>query len=179
MFGWLATKSNAKNAAETLYGEIVAGARQPIFYQNLGVPDTVEGRFELIAIHLVLVIHRLGQEGQQGADLARSINETCMTDLDDNMREIGIGDLAVPRKVKKAAAALYDRHRDILAALADQNGEALEASIQRDIGQLPGAGALNAHAIAKHVVKLNVHLASIPATDLLEGHLSMTIPVTL
>jgi cytochrome b pre-mRNA-processing protein 3 len=178
MFGWLAAKSPAKNAAVTLYGEIVSAARTPAFYRDIGVPDTVEGRFEMIALHLVLVVDRLGQQGPTGATMARDLNETCITDLDDNMREIGIGDLAVPRKVKKAAAALFDRHRDVMTALADQNSETLEALLQRDIGQLTGASKLNVHALARHIVKLHAHILSSPPDALLDGHLSLTLPVT-
>jgi cytochrome b pre-mRNA-processing protein 3 len=183
MFGWLTTKSPTKNAAETLYGEIVSAARAPEFYRDLGVPDTVEGRFEMIAFHLVLVVDRLGQHGSVGAAMARDLNETCITDLDDNMREIGIGDLSVPRKVKKAAAALFDRHRDVMTALADQNSETLEALIQRDVGQLPTAtgtaspSTLNVHALARHIVKLHAHILSTPPDALLDGHISLTLPV--
>jgi cytochrome b pre-mRNA-processing protein 3 len=187
MFGWLTSKSPGRNAAETLYGEIVSAARAPEFYRDLGVPDTVEGRFEMVALHLVLVMHRLGQEGPSGANLARHLNETCITDLDDNMREIGIGDLSVPRKVKKAAAALFDRHRDLLTAIADENTETLHALLQRDIGQLPsstkvgstnvGSTNVNIGALARHVLKLHAHIAAAPTDSLLDGQISMTLPV--
>jgi cytochrome b pre-mRNA-processing protein 3 len=195
----LTSKSPGRNAAETLYGEIVSAARAPEFYRDLGVPDTVEGRFEMVALHLVLVVDRLGQEGPSGANLARHLNETCITDLDDNMREIGIGDLSVPRKVKKAAAALFDRHRDLLTAIADENTETLQALLQRDIGQLPasknvasknvasnnvgvtsgGATHVNIDALARHVLKLHALVAAAPTDSLLDGQISMTLPVTL
>jgi cytochrome b pre-mRNA-processing protein 3 len=176
MFGWLSSKRIAKSSAQTLYGEIVSAARNPIFYRDLGVPDTVEGRFELIAAHLSLVLHRLGQAGAPGATIARALNESCITDLDDNMREIGISDLSVPRKIKKAAAALYDRHRDILAALSDPNNSALEAVLVRNIGQLPGATNFKADAIARHLRSCQTALAATPSERVLEGTVSLLPP---
>jgi cytochrome b pre-mRNA-processing protein 3 len=186
MFGWLTTKTGTKNTAATLYGEIVSAARNPMFYRDLGVPDTVEGRFELIALHLTLMVHRLsqdngqnsGQDGRRGNELARALNEACITDLDDNMREIGISDLAVPRKIKKAAAALFDRHRDIVAALAAQDTAALDAVLKRDIGELPGASQFDAHALARHLIMLHATLSAATTEQIIDGTVSIATPVT-
>lgn len=177
MFGWLSTRAVAANAAETLYGEIVSVARTPVFYSDWGVPDTVEGRFEMIALHLALVLDRLSREAEAGQALGRRLTEACIADLDDNMREIGIGDLAVPRKVKKAAAALYDRHGTILGALASQDTcAALEPVLRRDIGGLPGAGNFKTQALARYVSEQHGVLADVVGKQLLQGAVSFRPP---
>ena len=95
----------------------MTAAREPVFYAAWGVPDTVQGRFEMIALHLVLVLRRLAAEGERASAWRRALTEAFVVDLDDGMREMTFGDLAVPREVKRAAAALFDRHRAYLAAL--------------------------------------------------------------
>lgn len=94
---------------DALYDSIVAAARQARLYADWGVPDTPAGRIEMVAVHTAIVTHALIALGAAGEERARALNERFVTDMDDNMREIGVGDLTVPRKVKKAAAAVYDR----------------------------------------------------------------------
>ena len=176
MFDWLNSRLAGKTAADTLYGEIVSAARAPKFYRDWGVPDTVEGRFEMIALHLALALDRLSVEGEAGQALGRAVTEACIVDLDDNMREIGIGDLAVPRKIKKAAAALFDRHRDITAALAATDSVPLQAALQRDIGALPGAVQFNARALANYSYEQRHALANVAREACLNGTLSLQRP---
>jgi cytochrome b pre-mRNA-processing protein 3 len=109
----------------------VASARQPAFYEAMGVPDTPEGRFELIALHLFLALESLKGRGQTAADLSQRTIESFVTDMDDCLREMGVGDLAVPKKVRRAAAAFYERaaaYRQGLAAVAPADLEASLAS---------------------------------------------------
>lgn len=110
MLNWLKERQTRTRTAQQLYGAIVAQARQPLFYTALDVPDTARGRFEMIALHVALVLHRLQAEGADFMDLSRVLGETFVVDMDDNMREMSFSDLAVPREIKKAAAALFDRH---------------------------------------------------------------------
>src|SRR5262245_41598256 len=99
-----------REKARSLYGSIVTQARPRGLYTHCGVPDTPEGRFEMIALHLVVVLERLGQEGEAGQRLARALTETFAVDIDDNLREMSVGDLAVPRHVKRAVGALHECH---------------------------------------------------------------------
>src|SRR5690606_13946368 len=92
-----------------LYGAVVAQARLPVHFTLHGACDTPEGRYEMIVLHLALLSDRLVGLGSAGRSLAQRVNEAFVTDMDDAMREMGVGDLSVPRKVKKAAAGLYDR----------------------------------------------------------------------
>ena len=112
--GWgLLTRSDSLSSrASNIYGGLVAQSRAIPFYAQHGVPDTPEGRTELIMLHLVLALRRLGRDGEASGRLAQALSETFVTDMDDNMREMGVGDLMVAKRVKKTAAALFDRLRD-------------------------------------------------------------------
>ena len=87
----------------------MAQARKPDFYRTAGVPDTVQGRFEMIALHMFLVLHRLKQEGGTGTDLAQNLFDLMFQDMDRNLRELGTGDLAVGKRIKTLAKELYGR----------------------------------------------------------------------
>jgi cytochrome b pre-mRNA-processing protein 3 len=113
-----------KETAHTHFLEALEASRDPHLYAACGVADTVDGRFEMLCLHVILRTHAL-QRRAGGADLARAVNEAFVTAMDDMMREVGIGDLSVPRRVKKAAGALYDRHAVYAPALAAE-GEAAE-----------------------------------------------------
>ncbi|SFV32981.1 ubiquinol-cytochrome C chaperone family protein [Hyphomicrobium facile] len=122
MLRWLRQRAETSRKAEELYGNVVAAARQPDFYGALGVPDTPEGRFELVALHLFLALEVLRGKGADAEALARRTIETFVIDMDDCMREMGVGDLTVPKKVKRAAAAFYERasiyRQDLIEDLA-------------------------------------------------------------
>ncbi|MGH7248056.1 MAG: ubiquinol-cytochrome C chaperone family protein, partial [Pseudomonadota bacterium] len=98
----------SRTAVQALYGAIVAAARNPAFYADRGVPDTLDGRFELIALHAFLAIRRLKQSADSAA-YAQALFDTMFADLDRNLREMGVGDLSVGRQVKTMAKAFYGR----------------------------------------------------------------------
>ncbi|MFT3731302.1 MAG: ubiquinol-cytochrome C chaperone family protein [Hyphomicrobium sp.] len=128
MLRWLKKQTEIGRRAEELYGSVVAAARQPAFYGAIGVPDTPEGRFELIVLHLFLALQgSLGSPAEAEILRQRTI-EVFVTDMDDCMREMGVGDLAVPKKVKRAAAAFYERatvYQRLIAGEADEHSIAL------------------------------------------------------
>lgn len=117
MFAWLKERKTRHGQADKLYGSIVAQARQPAFYSHLGVPDSLEGRYEMIVLHLFLAMERLQAEGHSAHNLSRCLVERFVTDMDDCMRELGVGDLSVPKKVKRAAAGFFERAGTYRAAL--------------------------------------------------------------
>jgi cytochrome b pre-mRNA-processing protein 3 len=116
-----------------LYGTIVTQARCPAFYSKYGVPDTVEGRFDLIVLHLVLVLRRLGRENEAGRALGQRLFDTFCRDLDDNLREMGVGDLAVPKRMRRFAEAFYGQQAAYLAALDAPDGQDFEKALARNI----------------------------------------------
>lgn len=126
MRDWLNWPQSARSKALELYGMVVAAARQPAFYGPGRVPDTPEGRFELVALHLFLLAERLTSEKPDGEELARNLIEAFVTDMDDCMREMGVGDLTVPKRVKRAAAVFYERSGVYRGALAHSSSGATD-----------------------------------------------------
>jgi cytochrome b pre-mRNA-processing protein 3 len=123
-----------------LYGMIVAQARKPAFYQSYGVPDTVEGRLDMIVLHLVLAMRalRLGQGAASAApkisqDISQSLFDHFCRDIDGNLREMGIGDLAVPKHMQRVAGTFYGRAQVYEAALDADDTAALEAAVARNV----------------------------------------------
>ncbi len=123
--------SDARPAAEAAYQVIVAQARRPEFYRALAVPDTLDGRFELIALHVFLVLRRLkGEAAARG--MSQALTDRLFEDLDRSLREMGAGDLGVGRRVKVMARAMYGRIAAYEAGLA-AGGGALAAALGRNL----------------------------------------------
>lgn len=138
----------ARKRAEQIYADVVAQARRPEFYSQLGVPDTLDGRFELVALHIFLALRRLKAHGRDGSAAGQALVELFVEDMDVSLREMGAGDLGVGRKVKAMAQALYGRIAAYEAGLAG-SGEVLEAALRRNLfgtGPEPTAAALAALA---------------------------------
>ena len=123
-----------------LYGAIVAQARQPAFYQLYGVPDTANGRLEMIVLHAVVLLSRLEAEGGPARRVGQALFDHFCADMDANLREMGVGDMAVPRKMKAIAEAFYGRKRAYEAAVAAPGPEELVAALARNVH--PGGGFL-------------------------------------
>jgi cytochrome b pre-mRNA-processing protein 3 len=177
-----ARRNDLSHTASELYGHLVAQARQPAFYSEWGTPDTPEGRLELIVLHVVLVLRHLRRQGEQGQPLARALAETFVRDMDDCLREMGVGDISVAKKVNKAAAALFDRSRDYGAALDAGDEAGLARLIGRHVLEVasdampPAASAMAAYAIqtekqleAVDTEALSAGRFSIPAVTRQEG----------
>ncbi len=126
--------------ARALYQRVVAQARQPGFYRDCGVPDTVDGRFESIALHAFLVLHRLKADPGDTEALGQALFDVMFQDMDQSLRELGAGDLGVGPRVKRMAQGLYGR---IAAYEAGLSGPApgqeagpeveLEAALRRNL----------------------------------------------
>jgi cytochrome b pre-mRNA-processing protein 3 len=136
---------------EAIYGMIVTQAREPIFYRDLGVPDTVNGRFDLLLLHLWLLLRRLRtvqSASQQGAtELSQALFDRFCEDMDDNLREMGIGDQTVPKRMRAFGEAFYGRVQAYDQAM--EGGDAtLASAICKNI--LNGAGMDQAQRLADY-----------------------------
>jgi cytochrome b pre-mRNA-processing protein 3 len=174
MFAWLKTRSDLSQRATRLHDAIVAEARAPHLYAALRVPDTTDGRLEMLALHIVLVMDRLSRAGEPGQALSQALVETYVIAMDDTMRAIGIGDMAVPRKVKKAAAALYDRRQDYDTALRAtlDAGDRWHDTLAATLAPLDGAPAIDLRALAHYADARIQSLAALPDAALLAGQLT-------
>ena len=141
---------------EAIYGMIVTQAREPIFYRDLGVPDTVNGRFDLLLLHLWLLLRRLrtvqsvnqgANQGQGATELSQALFDRFCEDMDDNLREMGVGDQTVPKRMRAFGEAFYGRVQAYDQAM-EAGGEALAEAICKNI--LNGTGLDRAQRLAAY-----------------------------
>ena len=145
----------------SLYGTIVAQARVPAFYRSYGVPDTVNGRMEMIMLHAVLLLRRLEGEAPPARALGQELFDRFCRDMDESLREMGVGDLAVPRKMRRIGEAFYGRQAAYQAALAAPGDGPLAATLQRNVF----AGAPEPTAAARLAVYVREAVRRLAALD--------------
>ena len=171
-----------------LYRSIVTEARHPEFYLAYGVPDTVTGRFDMIVLMIAVVLHRLRAEPTAAAAgkpkrgdppspavRGQELIDLFFSEMDRSLREMGVGDLSIPKRMKKLAAAWNGRFQVYDAALDDADAEELAAAIARnvlaDVEDRSGASALAAHVLAA-----TTRLAALPIADVLAGRIDWPDP---
>jgi cytochrome b pre-mRNA-processing protein 3 len=147
----------------SLYGTIVAQARVPAFYRSYGVPDTVNGRMEMIMLHAVLFLQRLEGEAAPARALGQELFDRFCRDMDESLREMGVGDLAVPRKMRRIGEAFYGRQAAYQAALAAPSDEPLAATLQRNVFAGASESAAAAARLASYVREAVRRLAALDA----------------
>ena len=128
-------KPRGADTISALYGMIVAQARLPCFYRDYAVADTVNGRFDLIILHLTLVLERLAVEPDLRA-LGQGLFDHFCRDMDANLREMGIGDLSVPKEMRRIGDAFYGQSKAYSAALDDEE-DGLAEAIARNVYDMP------------------------------------------
>ncbi|MEM8855438.1 MAG: ubiquinol-cytochrome C chaperone family protein [Pseudomonadota bacterium] len=140
-------------AVTRLYDRAVAQARQPIFYQSFDVPDTLQGRFDMVVFHVSPLIDRLRDEKGAISPKGQALFDTFVADMEQNLRTIGIGDTSVPKKMKQIGEAFYGRFDAYRSAGEDR--AALAAAVARNIFDNPDkAQSPVAHAMAAYHMAL-------------------------
>lgn len=158
----------AQASGRALYAAVVEQARSPELYADLGAPDTIEGRFEVYSLHVVLLLDRLRGQSAQAADIAQALFDTYVQALDDALREMGVGDLSVGKKMRKLGEAFYGRARSYESALATLPDTAdLEALLVRTV--YAEADAAPAPRLASYVLKQRAALADASIDSLAAG----------
>ena len=151
-----------------LYGHVVEAARAPFLYRDLGVPDTLDGRFDLVGLFAFLMVRRLEAEPPAGHRLAQAVFDAMFSDMDVNLREMGVGDLSVGKRVKAMWKAFHGRSASYAAALAAADDAALEAALARNVWRgrpQPGSPAALAHLVRAE----DRHLAGQPFAAFASG----------
>ncbi len=128
----LLRRDPAQAAAHRIYLSIVRQARRPEFYAVGGVPDSVDGRFEMIVLHLFLVLRRMKAAGDD-QDLPQRLYDLMFADMDQALREMGVGDLSVPKHIKRMVQAFHGRVAAYETALGDTGPAALEDALARNL----------------------------------------------
>lgn len=164
----LRSRRSKTSKSEKLYGVIVAQARLPGFYRDFGVPDSLEGRFAVLFLHLFVVLHRLKQEGATGVPLAQEVMDQFVADMDTVLRELGVSDLRVPKKMRALAGsahALLETYDEAFAA-----GEApLAAAIAASLPSQGENAELSSEALASYLMRCAGALEREPLSALATG----------
>jgi cytochrome b pre-mRNA-processing protein 3 len=117
----------------TLYGSAVQAARDPFWYRDVGVPDTLDGRFDMIGLYVCLLIRRLRALPRPGPEVAQAVFDAMFSDMDQALRELGVGDLSVGKQVRAMWEALHGRARAYEAALGAGDETALAEALARNV----------------------------------------------
>ncbi len=165
----------AQVAGQALYACTSPQARLPMLYADLGAPDTPEGRFELFSLHVYLILERLKGQGAQASDTAQALFDTYVSQLDNALRELGVGDLSVGKRMRKLGEAFCGRVKSYEAAFAKlPDTTDLEAVIGRTV-YAQGEPA-RAPELAAYVLKQRAALAEQPLDGFLAGEVAWSSP---
>jgi cytochrome b pre-mRNA-processing protein 3 len=177
MFQRLLGRERRANQAivDALYSTIVASARQPKFYSDWGVPDTPLGRFEMLSLHVFLFLRRARGETGAIASIAQEITDVFFLEVDHSLRELGIGDVGVQKRVKKLARMFYGRAEAYGEALDGADATALAEALRRNV-RPESAEWPQAKELATYVQAAAAALASQSAGDVSAGRLSYPAP---
>jgi cytochrome b pre-mRNA-processing protein 3 len=165
----LAGRSTRQAAAHALYLRLVAQARDPFLFRVLGVPDTREGRLESVLLHAMLVMRRLQREGEPGRRLAQALFDLMFADIDRHMREWGVGDLSVGKRVKAVAQSFYAQAGAAEPALVAGDAATLAPILARNVYEAAPSAASGAAGLAAYLIDQAAWLDGLPGAALLAG----------
>jgi cytochrome b pre-mRNA-processing protein 3 len=172
----LFARAQRATSIEALYGAIVAQARSPVFYLQYGIPDTVNGRFEMIVLHLAMVLDRLASEPQSLRSIGQAAFDMFCQDMDDQLRESGVGDLAVPKKMRRVAEAFYGRQEVYHTAMSAAGAQALRDAILRNVYSGIPEASLGAERLAAYMREAVHRLAAQDAAAFAQCRLAWPDP---
>jgi cytochrome b pre-mRNA-processing protein 3 len=177
MFLRSARRRQRQETIDRLYGAIVAQARLPDFYLSFGVPDTVEGRFDLIVLHVHLLLRRLAAESEADRAVGQAVFDRFIEDMDASLRELGVGDLGVPKRMRAMAEAFYGRAEAYETALAAPDDEPLRGALLRNIYSNEDSRKEAAAQLARYVRHATQVLAAQPASEIVRSEPAFPSPV--
>ncbi len=172
-----------RNANEALiariHGEIMAQARNPVLFLDYGVADTPEGRFEMVALHVLLAVRRLQQLPAPGPDIAQDITDEMFRHFDIAFREMGVADTTVPKRMKKYASAWMGRARAYGLALDTRDVSSLSVALARNVYGVSGGDDEHANRLSRYILANELALVDVDAGAFLTGPLLALPPETI
>ena len=174
----LFTPRPSKAAGAALYAGAVAQARLPAFYRDLGVEDRIDARFELYTLHVILLVQRLAGQGAEASETSQAMFDTFVGALDHTLRELGVGDVSVAKKMRRLGEAVYGRTRawqDLIKPDSEPDSRELQILLARTI--YGDETALERAApLADYVLRARSALAGQPLSEILEGRSQWPAP---
>lgn len=171
-----ARRRKREQIIDRLYGAVVAQARAPEFYRSLAVPDTVEGRFDLLVLHVHLLYRRLAGEDEAVRAAGQDLFDRFIEDMDGSLREMGVGDLAVPKRMRGIGEAFYGRAAVYDSALAAADDTALAAALLKNVYAGDANAADAAARLAAYVRAAAAALAAQDAAAIAGGQVGFPPP---
>jgi cytochrome b pre-mRNA-processing protein 3 len=178
VFRKLFRRDPAEAGAQRLYVAMVEQARHPDLYARLGVPDSLDGRFDSVALHAFLVLNRLKREDEpRAAAIAQHLVDAFVEDMDRSVREMGVGDMGVSRRVKQMAQALYGRAAFYEEAIADPDDARLRSVLARNLyAARADVDDASLAAAARYVRATVAELGAQALADLADGRVTFPVP---
>jgi cytochrome b pre-mRNA-processing protein 3 len=165
----------SRNSVRAVYGAIVAAARHPRFYAQWGVEDSVDGRYDMIVLHAIVLLDRLAADRAVTGPFAQALTDEVFADMDRSLREMGAGDLSVGRKVRRMAEVFYGRAQAYTPPLRAEDAEGLSQALYRNV--FAGTGAEEgASLLAAYALRLRRHLHERPTGPILLGQIGFPDP---
>ncbi len=172
MFSWIKARNRRKRNAHIFYGSIVALSRAPALYSDIGVPDTVEVRFEILVLHMFALLERLGLETNADEKLSQELVNLFFSDMDTTSRELGVGDLKVPKKMRVIAAVYEERIATYRNVFSKSDMDLLAAEFEKNIFIGDSASQQAAKRLAGYTQTLRAKLADASLAAIIDKNFS-------
>lgn len=176
IFGFFRQKRHNRIIVDRQYAALTGLAREPVFYRDLDVPDTVMGRFEMLSLVMILFFRRTRTAAAGGQELAQEIVDAFFQDIDHSIRELGIGDQSVPKRMKKLAGMFYGRLESYAAALEERDVARLASALRRNIYPGSPQDAPEMTGLARWMMDADAAITALPEELLSTGMLAMPLP---
>ncbi|MDP6896128.1 MAG: ubiquinol-cytochrome C chaperone family protein [Rhodospirillales bacterium] len=175
LFGLFKASASQNTVAMELYSSVIAQARQPYFYTDLAVPDTPDGRYDMIMIHAFLILHRLKRDLPNTKEISQALFDIMFEDMDKSLREMGAGDVGIGRRIKEMAKAFYGRIAAYDEGL-NRDDDSLDIALQRNVYRQSSVKNEQVSALGSYIRREAVNLSDQPTEVLLGGKLSFADP---
>jgi cytochrome b pre-mRNA-processing protein 3 len=172
MFRWFAERAARREAAEKIYDSIVAQSRNPVFYVRCGVPDTLSGRFDMLVIHMFIVMQNLKLGANEGKLLGKEIIEAFVREMDSMVRDLGVADIYVGQEVRKIADLFYRQLVVYTNAVEQKNKGALAEAIWKSFQSGDENADVAADELSNYIFQAIKNVGEMPLNLLLQGHLN-------
>jgi len=178
MFDFMWKKKRLNNAAHSLFCVVIEQSRHAAFYQNSAVEDTLDGRFDVMAIHMTMILYKLDQhkEFEDAKVIKRNLQETMFDNLDLSLREIGVGDLGVGKKIKVMAEAFYGRMKVYQALFENKNYDKMAETLQRNLYRGAEIDAKILSQMSEYVFYQSDHIVNQAIEIILKGNITFLAP---
>ena len=171
VFGFFKSRKHIK-VARVLYSFILNQARLPVFYKEFGVQDTIDGRFDMIVLHAHILFNRLKDGSTEEQAVAQAVFDLMFADLDQNLREMGVGDVGVSKRIKAMAEAFYGRASAYANGMREQDNNALAVALRRNLYRNSEASDHQILGVSCYMRNQVSHLKSQELSKLIQGNVS-------